>query len=464
MAKTVVGLFDNQQEAQEVVRDLIDNGFSRDKISIVANKDARMGTTDTNATTDDTNGENIAKGAGVGAATGGIIGGGVGLILGLIGATAVPVVGPIIAAGPIAALLTGAGVGAVAGGIIGALTSAGVPEEDARVFEQGVNRGGTLVMVNAEDNRADEAYDIMEDHGAVDIDERATQYDNMATAGEANVMQYADRNTGLNTGSTKTDIDMPRSNREYTSTTETTRTTANTGANRNLNQGGEAVLPVVEEQLEVGKRAVQRGGVRVYSHMTEKPVQEQVQLREENVNVERRPVDRPVTNADVANFREGAIEVTETAEVPMVNKQARVVEEVVVNKDVNTRTETVNDTVRRTDVDVQNLSGQTRTGSTRFEDYDKDFRNHFQTTYGSSGGNYNDYSSGYRYGYDLANSGRYTGRKWNDIESDVRKDWEARNPNNPWERFKDSVRYAWDKATSGVRNMGDNENRSSARY
>ncbi|HYP52800.1 MAG TPA: YsnF/AvaK domain-containing protein [Pyrinomonadaceae bacterium] len=115
---------------------------------------------------------------------------------------------------------------------------------------------------------------------------------------------------------------------------------------------GEARIPVVEEQLEVGKREVERGGVRVESRVTERPVEEQVHLREERVNVERRPVDRPVTNADAA-FREGTIEVTERAEEAVVAKQARVVEEVVVNKEVGERTETVRDTVRRTDVDVQ---------------------------------------------------------------------------------------------------------------
>lgn len=452
MAKTVVGLFDNQAEAQAVVRDLIDNGFARENISIVANKDARTGTT-TDTTTDSV--DNAAAGAGVGAATGGLVGGGIGLILGLIGATAVPVFGPLIAAGPIAAMLTGAGVGAVTGGIIGALTGAGVPEDDARVFESGVNQGGTLVMVNSPDDRADEAYDLMEDHGAVDIDERSSTY-GTAYAGDAAVNQYADQTAGLKTP--RSDIDMPKANREFVSGTETSRTAAN-----KLNDKGEAAIPVVEEELQVGKREVSKGGVRVYSHVTEQPVQEQIQLREENVNVERRPVNRPASASDLNNFREGTIEVTETSEVPVVNKQARVVEEVVVNKDVNTRTETVNDTVRRTDVDVEKVAGQTRTGTPRFEDYDTDFRNHFKTTYNTSGLTYNDYSSGYRYGYDLAGNSRYSGRKWNDIESDVRKDWENRNPNNPWERFKDSIRYAWDRVTSGIRNIGDDADRS-ARY
>jgi uncharacterized protein (TIGR02271 family) len=118
----------------------------------------------------------------------------------------------------------------------------------------------------------------------------------------------------------------------------------------------EAVIPVVEEELRVGKREVEKGGVRVTSKVTETPVEEQVRLREEHVNVERRPVDRPLSEADNA-FREGTIEVTERAEEAVVAKQARVVEEVVVNKDVNERTEQVRDTVHSTDVDVQNIEG-----------------------------------------------------------------------------------------------------------
>jgi stress response protein YsnF len=91
--------------------------------------------------------------------------------------------------------------------------------------------------------------------------------------------------------------------------------------------------------------------VRVESRVTETPVEQDVQLKEERVTVERRPVDRPVSNTDKA-FKEGSIEVTERAEEAVVAKEARVVEEVVINKEVGERTETVRDSVRRTDVDV----------------------------------------------------------------------------------------------------------------
>ena len=115
-------------------------------------------------------------------------------------------------------------------------------------------------------------------------------------------------------------------------------------------------IPVVEEELRVGKREVNRGGVRVYSHVTERPVEEDVQLREEHVRVQRNPVNRPASEADFQAFKEGTVELTETTEEPVISKQARVVEEVVVGKDVTDRTQTVRDSVRRTDVEVEEVA------------------------------------------------------------------------------------------------------------
>ena len=89
---------------------------------------------------------------------------------------AIPGIGPIVAAGPLVAALTGAGIGAVAGGLIGALTDVGVPEEEAGYYAEGVRRGGTLVTINAEDSMADQAIDILEDHNAVDVEQRASAW------------------------------------------------------------------------------------------------------------------------------------------------------------------------------------------------------------------------------------------------------------------------------------------------
>lgn len=138
-----------------------------------------------------------------------------------------------------------------------------------------------------------------------------------------------------------------------------TRAAAMTGAT------GDVMLPVIEERITVGKRQVERGGVRVQQHVTERPVEETVSLREEHVHVERRPVNQPVDATNMEAFKEGVIEVTEMAEEAVVNKQARVVEEVVVSKEVTEHQETIRGTERRTDVEVEQFGTNTSTETSK---------------------------------------------------------------------------------------------------
>jgi uncharacterized protein (TIGR02271 family) len=120
-------------------------------------------------------------------------------------------------------------------------------------------------------------------------------------------------------------------------------------------------VPIVEEELKVGKREVSRGGARVRSYVLETPVHEQVSLREEHVSVERRPVDQKLGAADLQSgdmFQDRNIEMTETAEEAVVAKEARVREELVVKKTAEDRVEQIDDTVRRTEVEVdENMRG-----------------------------------------------------------------------------------------------------------
>jgi hypothetical protein len=144
-------------------------------------------------------------------------------------------------------------------------------------------------------------------------------------------------------------------------------------------------------------------------------------------------------------FKEQSFELTETDEEAVVAKQARVVEEVVVNKEMQEHTETVRDTVRRQDVHVHEQGGERAVNASGYDAYDADFRTHFQTSYANSGYTYDQYAPTYRYGYNLASSERTRGKDWNAIQADARQTWEERNPGT-WEQFKDSIRYAWDKA------------------
>lgn len=447
MAKTVVGLFDDVQEAQAVVEELMAEGFNRDDISIVAKSvsDTEM-TGGTSSGMRDNDADDTASGAASGAGTGALLGGAAGLLLGL-GSLAIPGVGPILGAGPVAAALAGAGIGAAAGGLIGALTNAGVPEEEAGYYTEGVRRGHTLITVTADDAMADAAADIMERHNVVDIDERVSEWRQGGWSGtDATPSTLA--SSSMDSG-TRPDIagnvsETRTSNINADQTANMNTANMNT-ANRNPNEGRS--IPVVEEELRVGKREVERGGVRVRSYVTERPVEESVSLREEQVHVERRPVNQPLSEREAAPlFREESIELTERGEEAVVSKQARVIEEVFINKDVTEHTEMIQDTVRRTDVDVEEL-GANRTFATRNLD---DYQTNYRSTFADRGYSFEQYAPAYRFGETLAQDTRYNGRDWNSVELEARNHWEQRN-SGTWEEFKDAVHYAWDRARNSMR-------------
>lgn len=181
-------------------------------------------------------------------------------------------------------------------------------------------------------------------------------------------------------------------------------------------QGGQQdSIPVIEEEVKVGKREVAGGGVRVFKNIYEIPVEEDVTLRDERVVVERVPVDKPATDADLSAFKEGTMEFRERTEEPVISKKARVVEEVRVGKEVSERTERVRDTAKKTDVEVE------RTGSD-----DDQYR-----------------TRAYEYGSSASSSELYRGRPFEEIEPQLRTDWESKHPESKWERFKESVKEAF---------------------
>lgn len=310
--------------------------------------------------------------------------------------------------------------------------------EQGDIYSEAVRRGSCVLTVYADsEEQHDRAADIMNNYDPIDIDERAAHWKSQGWTGyDAAAPMY-----------TQNEVEKERSlygqgmnlREEEATRTRTTK-------------GKQQRIPVVEEEMKIGKRTVQRGGVRIYQHVTEKPVHESVQLREEHVNVERHAVDQPATEADMAAFKEGTVEMREMAEEPVVSKSARVVEEVTVGKDTSERTEEINDTVRRTDVEVEQLGASSRNADfadTTAATEDAEYRRHWQNVYGKSGGRYEDYDAAYRYGSTMAGSERYKNYRWEDVEPDMRSSWESSHPESTWDKVKDAVRYGAERVSGG---------------
>jgi uncharacterized protein (TIGR02271 family) len=242
------------------------------------------------------------------------------------------------------------------GGFWASLKDIFVPDEDRHSYTEGLSRGGTLLTATIDDAHVDTAMDIMEEHGSVDLAERETAWKNEGWSGYSATSQAP-----ASAGAMGTTRELAGSGAAglagSAAITDTGTAHAATGETD--------VIPVVEERLNVGKRVAENGRVRVRSYAVETPVTENVTLHDETVQVERHAVDRPVTAADEALFTDRTIEATERREEAVVSKEARVVEEVGIRKDATERTETVSDTVRKTEVEVEDGRGNvSRTGTT----------------------------------------------------------------------------------------------------
>ena len=220
-------------------------------------------------------------------------------------------------------------------GFFGSLHSTPVPDEDRYAYAEGMRRGNVLLTAQVDEAHVNRAADVMEQSGALNLDEQEAMWRKSGWVG-------------------------------YDAAAHSTMRSAMPAA---AVQGGQdETLKVVQERLVVGKRAVEGGRVRVRSYLVERPVEEQVTLHQERVSVERRPVDRAATDADLAAFQERTIEARATSEEAVVGKEVRVVEEIGVTKEAADRVETVRDTVRETKVEVEDgtrtTAGRAGTGAT----------------------------------------------------------------------------------------------------
>lgn len=230
--------------------------------------------------------------------------------------------------------------GSSGGGFWASIKDVFVPDEDRHSYDEGLRRGGVMLYASVDDDDVDRAVTVLEETGSVDMDERESSWRSEGWAGYS-----------------------PSTSSSYGSSTSAS--SSGLGAIGGATTGDrlqEEHIQLGEEELRVGKREVNRGSARIRTYVTERPVTEQVSLREEHVNVERRPVDGTTSTGNVdtgALFQERTVEMMETAEEAVVDKRARVTEELVISKTAEQHTETISDTVRKTEVDID------ETGSNR---------------------------------------------------------------------------------------------------
>ena len=440
MAKTVVGLFDTFTDAQNVIQELTSAGFSRSDISLLAN-DARgeYSTMRSVGDTGDTGESGAGEGAAAGAVGGGVLGGVLGLLVG-VGALAIPGIGPVLAAGPLAAALgtagastlVGAGIGAAAGGVIGALVGAGIPEEDASFYAEGVRRGGTLVVVKSSDDMANRAYDILQRYGAVDVDKRSGEYRSSGwNSFDPNSGPYAsdaenkwDRSSKL--GTTGGAVAGAATGAAIGSVGGPIGTAIGGIAGAVTGAGVGAAGDVAGETVEEGDTGMSRD----YDATTSSTSTSYTPTGRTDVDDKWRESSKLGTAGGTAA---GA---ATGAAIGSVGGPVGTVIGGLAGAAAGAGVGAAGDVAGESAEDY-------------FSRYDNDFRTHYQSYGANSGYSYDQYQPVYRYGYGLASDATYRDYDWDRLEPEARSRWEERNPGT-WDRFKDSVRYAWERARNKV--------------
>ncbi len=254
-------------------------------------------------------------------------------------------------------------------GLWGSIKSLFMPDEDAHAYNHAVSRGHAMVVVTpAKTANRSQIIDVLESTDPIDFDAkleewRQSGYDYSGSGSSLHTETATGAATGTGTAmgavsNAASSVGSGVAAAAGSVKDAVTPGPATKGVTASTNMAAEAdneTIKVMEERLRVGKREVAKGAVRVRSYVVERPVEEQVRLHEERIQIERRPVDRAVTDADTA-FQERTVEARATSEEAVVSKEARVVEEIGLHKDVSERTETVRDTVRKTEVDVENTT------------------------------------------------------------------------------------------------------------
>jgi hypothetical protein len=441
MERTVVALYDNLETAQSAVQELLSNGFSRDDISVVRTN--QQGDYTSGNVNDPNSMSSDAGGAVAGAGIGAVLGGLAGLLVGL-GALAIPGIGPIIAAGPLATTLAGAGLGAATGGLVGALADAGIPKSDAGAYAEGVRRGGTLVTVRADEDMVSRATEIMNRYTPVDINQRTSEWRGAGWSGfDANAGPYSTTTGAPHTGqyggegsdAGASDMRGQAGSSDYRThqgmmgensggTYEGTGSAGYTGSGTIYPNAGSTVHPRSSEGDYQARRDFLGGDASmdegIDSSGGRSSASRMIETGQGSYGAQGQDFERTPTESSEGHAMEGQLGGHQGALA----------------------------------------GGGTIRGGSRFEDYDPDFRTDWETNYRDTGFGYERFQPAYQYGWQLGS--RYTGRDWSEFESDVRTEWEQRHPNDAWRDFKAAVRSGWERFRTNAQEMGQ-EMRGAAR-
>jgi uncharacterized membrane protein len=396
MPKTVVGLFDSHEHAEQAVRDLIAAGYDSRTMSVVA--------TDPEGHfakhTVDKSGDLASSGAVAGGASGLVLGGLLGLLVGAATIAAPPV--GVMVAGPVVGMLTGAGLGLVGGTIVGALIGLGIPDEEVHVYAESIRHGSVLVSVQVPDGDLAAAEALLVRNGAINIQERAavlrqngfTTFDQNAPVLSREQILAERQRLGIATPVAT----VPVTGGVVTGTvTPAAGTTVVT----------ETVTPATGASYIAGTTAPVAGTTVVTDAATS-----------------------PVTGGYVTE-----------AVTPVTGARTYV-------------TETVAPVAPITAATTEIITPATTVGTTVMggvvpptADDDAFFRTDFQTRYPAVAGTFETFRPAYHFGYELAFRPEFKNRVWSDVQSEARLVWEQRNPGT-WERYLDAVAAGWTRAHS----------------
>lgn len=428
MARNLMGLYTDIGAAERLVNDLVGSGVPRDRISVVCRDQGR----------------DIHRSFGL---------------------SPLPSDSRVLASGPLRDILARGSSGFAGGArthdIAQALAGSGVPAHEARLYDQGLAMGHALVSVNVRNDDPDRIIDIMQRHSPLDIDKLGRATPGAAGIGAAGAAAAGLAGTGRERqdkprpfGGKEQRFDRPedradpvgrrekspfvrdRSGERLSGRDEGQRPFDET-TRRTTTSEDERVIPLAREDVDVDKRTVERGGVRVRTFPVTEEVERDVRLRDETIDVDRRNVgDRPVDPSSDA-FREQSFEVRERDEEPVIRKTAHVKEELHVGKHATERTERVRTQARHTEVEIERL---TPGESARYEPR---FRKHFGDRF--QGDSYDRYRPAYEFGAALARSNGH--RSWNEIEREARVRWESSQVGRdlPFDQARDCIRYGYEE-------------------